>query len=281
MANATIKDLTIHVYDVASQAFVKAFPRTETKQVVDWATAVASALAPYMKTEDVNTALAKKLDATATATKATADASGNVITTTYATKDENAANLATAKKYTDDMKDSLTGGTFVSKKAEQDGLGNVISDTYATKTEVSTIPKFAISVVDKLPTADISNTTIYLVKTGSDTNNLYTEYIYVNSKWEELGTQALDLSGYLKKEDAEKTYQKVLTFDDAPTDSSANPVKSGGVKTYVDSAVTTHNSATTAHQNLLQVSTSATTPTGMANNGLWFEITGDSTVTDV
>lgn len=72
--------------------------------------------------------------------------------------------------------------------------------------QISSIPKFAIAVVTDLPTANISDTTIYLKKTGSDTQNLYTEYIYVNSKWEQLGTQKLDLSGYLTKTDASNTY---------------------------------------------------------------------------
>ena len=87
-----------------------------------------------------------------------------------------------------------------------------------TKTEVdgkiSTIPKFAIAVVDDLPTKDISGTTVYLKKTGDESGNLYTEYIYVTtgsgddaqSAWEELGTQTVDLSGYLTKADAGKTY---------------------------------------------------------------------------
>lgn len=81
---------------------------------------------------------------------------------------------------------------------------------YYTKGEVnsqiSSIPKFAIAVVTDLPTANISDTTIYLKKTGSDTQNLYTEYIYVDGKWEQLGTQKLDLSGYLTKTDASNTY---------------------------------------------------------------------------
>jgi hypothetical protein len=77
------------------------------------------------------------------------------------------------------------------------------SETY-TQTEinqmVSAIPKFAISAVDSLPTSNISSTTIYLLKTSTtETNNLYTEYIYINSSWEKLGTQTLDLSGYATK----------------------------------------------------------------------------------
>lgn len=62
--------------------------------------------------------------------------------------------------------------------------------------KVSAIPKFSISVVAALPTEDISETTIYLVSTGNDSNNLYTEYIHVDGSWEILGTQKLDLTGY-------------------------------------------------------------------------------------
>lgn len=75
------------------------------------------------------------------------------------------------------------------------------TETY-TQSEVdaliSTIPKFAIEVVNALPTTDISTTTVYLLKTSTtEIGNLYTEYIYVNNAWESLGTQTLDLSNYL------------------------------------------------------------------------------------
>lgn len=63
---------------------------------------------------------------------------------------------------------------------------------------ISTIPKFAIEVVNSLPTTDISTTTIYLLRTSeTETGNLYTEYIYVNNAWESLGTQTLDLTNYV------------------------------------------------------------------------------------
>ena len=76
-----------------------------------------------------------------------------------------------------------------------------VNDRY-TKEEtnelVSKIPKFTIEVVTSLPTENISTTTVYL-KTGSksDPNNIYDEYIYVKSKWELLGSQTIDLSGYV------------------------------------------------------------------------------------
>lgn len=62
--------------------------------------------------------------------------------------------------------------------------------------KVSAIPKFSVSVVTERPTSGISETTIYLVKTGADSENLYTEYIFVNGAWETLGTQSLNLEGY-------------------------------------------------------------------------------------
>ena len=68
----------------------------------------------------------------------------------------------------------------------------------ATKDELSAIPKFAIQVVTSLPTTNISSTTVYLLSSGSETNNLYTEYIYVNNKWEKLGEQKVDLTSYVQ-----------------------------------------------------------------------------------
>lgn len=61
---------------------------------------------------------------------------------------------------------------------------------------VSAIPKFKIKVVTALPTSNISDTTVYLVKSGDDDTNLYTEYIRAGGKWEKLGTQTVDLTGY-------------------------------------------------------------------------------------
>ena len=113
---------------------------------------------------------------------------------------------------------------------------------YYTKSEVnsqiSSIPKFSIAVVTDLPTSNISNTTIYLKKTGDDTQNLYTEYIYVNSKWEQLGTQKLDLSGYLTKTDASNTYLgKTATATKATSDDNGNNIRG----TYLKGTISYNN----------------------------------------
>ena len=61
---------------------------------------------------------------------------------------------------------------------------------------ISVIPKFAIAVINEVPTSDISTTTVYLVPNNSgETSNLYDEYIYT-TQWEKLGTQTVDLSDY-------------------------------------------------------------------------------------
>lgn len=73
------------------------------------------------------------------------------------------------------------------------------SETYTQEEinqKLSIIPKFSIKVVSSLPTSDINDTTVYLVKSGEDENNLYTEYIYVDGAWELLGKQSVDLSDY-------------------------------------------------------------------------------------
>lgn len=91
------------------------------------------------------------------------------------------------------------------------GHGHQISDVSGLETalsdlasDISTIPKFAIEVVQALPTTDISKTTIYLVPSdvtggdSGDTPNLYTEYIRITRNdtdvWEKLGEQRLDIS---------------------------------------------------------------------------------------
>ena len=62
---------------------------------------------------------------------------------------------------------------------------------------IEVLPKFKIEVVDELPTKDISDTTIYLLRnTDSEGNNFFDEYIYVNKRWELIGTTKVDLSNY-------------------------------------------------------------------------------------
>lgn len=90
-----------------------------------------------------------------------------------------------------------------------------IDDTVSDlENKISAIPKFKISVVDALPTEDISDTTIYLVKTSTtESGNLFTEYIYVDSDWEKLGTQMLNLAGYATEDYVDAKVEDFITED--------------------------------------------------------------------
>lgn len=76
------------------------------------------------------------------------------------------------------------------------------------ESSISLIPKFSVLVVSELPEDNISTSTIYLVTSGDETNNLYDEYIYITngeeSSWEKLGTQKLDLTNYYTEDEVDE-----------------------------------------------------------------------------
>ena len=76
------------------------------------------------------------------------------------------------------------------------------------KNTISSVPKFSVKVVSALP-ATGDESTIYLLKSGGDEGNLYTEYLYVNGAWEMLGAQSLNLSEYAKVDDFNDVNNKV------------------------------------------------------------------------
>lgn len=74
--------------------------------------------------------------------------------------------------------------------------------------EISKIPRFEIKVVQSLPTQNISTTTVYLVPdTDGSSPDLYTEYIYVDGKWEQLGKVKVNLSEYYTSSEVDSKLQ--------------------------------------------------------------------------
>ena len=117
------------------------------------------------------------------------------------------------KQATDSAIEALE--TKVGNKAEGDtvasGLYKLISDTEAAlRSEITAIPKLAIEVVESLPTQGITETTVYLVKDKESVGDLYTEYIYVNGAWENLGKQTVDLSSYSTTEAMNKAISDAI-----------------------------------------------------------------------
>lgn len=89
-------------------------------------------------------------------------------------------------------------------------VNKVVNIDAYTKKEINdlikNIPNFKIEVVTALPTSNIDDATIYLVRGSGSGENMYDEYIHVNNNWERLGgqSQSLDLTNYATKAELPK-----------------------------------------------------------------------------
>ena len=72
------------------------------------------------------------------------------------------------------------------------------------------VTSFTIEIVDELPTENIKPMTIYFIRNGRENEgDYYEEHMYINNKWEIIGSTFVNLAPYLLKEDFEK-YQKEI-----------------------------------------------------------------------
>lgn len=112
------------------------------------------------------------------------------------------------------------------KTVIEKGLDNLANyydkNTTYTKKEINTLiaNKQLYSIVSTLPTADISPSTIYLVKKTIDNDKTdtdsYDEYIYINNKWEHVGSFDADFSNYYTKDETEEVIDAAV--DDLKSD---------------------------------------------------------------
>lgn len=132
-------------------------------------------------------------------------------------KKAESVNAATAAEIAK-KQDKLVSGTNIKTVNGQSilGAGNVAIDLSLYK------------VVAALPATGIDVNKIYLVKSGtSGTNDVYTEYMYVEGKWEKFGTYtaAIDLAPYVK-------FTDLATAAKAGAMSAADKAKLDGLKNY-------------------------------------------------
>ncbi|MFA7190632.1 MAG: hypothetical protein WC117_11190, partial [Sphaerochaetaceae bacterium] len=80
---------------------------------------------------------------------------------------------------------------------------------YNGKLYCPSVPTLDVQVVSALPTTGNSGV-IYLVPKSGATQDIYSEFIWVNSAWEELGGFEIDLSGYLTIASAQATYEPLI-----------------------------------------------------------------------
>lgn len=111
------------------------------------------------------------------------------------------------------------------------------SETYSkdeVNTLVNNISSFNVKIVSQLPTTEISTTTIYLIaKKDSQSNDYYDEYLYINNKWELIGTTKVDLADYYNKTEIDAKVGEleadVSDLQDQIAESGGTTVKVGGV----------------------------------------------------
>lgn len=103
------------------------------------------------------------------------------------------------KSYTDNQIEGLES-TIPTKTSELENDSN-----FATKEFVEQeIANFDfIKIVTELPATGLINRTYFVPKIDTETNDLYDEYMWVNDKWELIGTKQIkiDLTNYATKDD--------------------------------------------------------------------------------
>lgn len=85
------------------------------------------------------------------------------------------------------------------------------SETYAkeeVEALIATISTMTMKIVTALPETDISTTTIYLVKSGT---NSYDEYIYVDGVWAKIGSTEINLEDYYTKTEVDELLNNLVT----------------------------------------------------------------------
>ena len=219
-----------------------------------------------LSTNDFTTAYKTKLDGIAAeANKITVDSAlsgtstnpvqNKVVTERIGTIEANVSAAATT-----------AGNAAASAAAIKKDLANYYkkTETYSQaeiNNKISAIPKFSITVCEALPDSNISKTTVYLLKSPKEeTNNLYDEYIYVNSKWEKLGTQTVgDIAGLSQRMTAaeaniEQNTSSISTIN-ANVAKKQNTLTAGANITISGATIsakdTTYNAATTTTAGLM------------------------------
>ena len=161
---------------------------------------------------------------------------------------------------------TTAGNAATSVAAVKKDLANYYkkTETYSKaeiNNKISAISKFSITVCEALPDSNISKTTVYLLKSSKEeTNNLYDEYIYVNSKWEKLGTQTVgDIAGLSQRMTAaeaniEQNTSSISTIN-ANVAKKQNTLTAGTNITISGTTIsakdTTYNAATTTTAGLM------------------------------
>ena len=241
-ADTAVKATTATNADTANEATHATSADSATK-------ATNADTATYAKNAGLATSATSATKATSAdnATKATQDANGKVINSTYAP-------LASP---------ALTGTPTAPTAAEGTSGKQVANTEFVAKAianAVAGITDFETSIVESLPATGVKGTIYFVLNGSSETDNIYDEYIWVNGKFEKIGSTKIDLTGYLNDVTTSGTGNAVTGYS----------VENGKLTLKKDS------NFLTAHPS---ITSSSTTGTESPAAGKTFEVV-DSVVTD-
>ena len=164
-------------------------------------------LKDYLNKNELNTSLDEKIDKTAITDNFEEQSPDKVLSQKGANDLWVTANNKIQTKYMECIKSISGMESVVNDKANQSDIPTKLSQltndkTFKTESEIQSMIEKASSlkkeVVTSLPTTG-KDDVIYLVKDnkGKDNNN-YLEYLWLNGKYELIGSTQVDLSGYAK-----------------------------------------------------------------------------------
>lgn len=112
----------------------------------------------------------------------------------------------------------LENGTFVKADIKYNPSTKKLyigDNEFVTKEYIDNMSSAIKSIiVTTLPETGVENTIYFVPNSNTESKNSFNEYLYVDGKWEIIGGTTIDLTPFLKTEDAEKTYAKISSLDD-------------------------------------------------------------------
>ena len=178
------------------------------------------ALKDYVTKIELNKSLDEKIDKTAITDDFEHESQDKVLSQKGAYDLWLTANNTIQTKYMECIRGVQALENFVSEKPDASDIPTQVSQlvndaNFKTEAEILTLinnsTKLKKEIVTSLPSAGKEDV-IYLLKNKNDTNNFYTEYMWIGGKWEIIGDTKVDLSGYAKKSDI-KTKLSEMTED--------------------------------------------------------------------
>lgn len=167
------------------------------------------------------------------------------------------------KKYTE------ISNTATKLNTEYNNLTSNYYTKEATNSLISSTTKPKYSVVNELPTSDISTDIIYLKSTGTtSTDGVYEMYTYQDSNWIKIGTSNPDLADYYTKELVDSTFATKTEINN--TNTEVSELKEDLVKLLTDEK----------SKNLLDKSNVTMSPYNYINPNGATETYGNNFVTD-